>query len=105
MTNHSTATKTLVATNPETGETKEITVSYPVGSLDEPTAFGKLTMETLYNPEGWKLGTLPFFSTSQEEIDEVVYALDWYVGGHETGWTADGRTVVWSRGYYHHIGA
>jgi len=98
------ATKTLTT---ECGTT--IDVRIPAGSMDPPTDLGRMAMEGVQDPTNWKLPTRELRCRDLEAAQDVAYAMDWYLGGHEmrTEIDAEGRPdyVVSSKGYYHYIGA
>lgn len=87
----------------------EIEILVPAGSMDTPTESGRLAMESIQDPTNWKMPTRELHCRSLDVAEEVAYAMDWYLGGHElrTVIDADGRPdyVVSSRGYYHYVGA
>lgn len=87
----------------------EVVVRVPAGSMDPPTDLGRMAMEGVQDPTNWKLPTRELRCRSLEVAQEVAYAMDWYMGGHElrTEVDAAGRAdyVVSSRGYYHYVGA
>lgn len=86
-----------------------IQIKVPVGSMDSPTELGRAAMESIQDPTNWKMPTRELHCRSLEVAQEIAYAMDWYLGGHElrTEIDADGRAdyVVSSRGYYHYIGS
>lgn len=85
-----------------------ITINVPVGSMDPPTELGRMVFESMCDPENWKCPTRPA-EVAPSVADEVAYALDWYLGGHERSETvrSDGHRSITltSKGYYHYIGA
>jgi hypothetical protein len=87
----------------------EVVVNVPAGSMDAPTELGRKAMESVQNADNWKMPTRKLHCRSLEVAQEVAYAMDWYLGGHElrTEIDAAGRAdyVVSSRGYYHYVGA
>jgi hypothetical protein len=87
----------------------ELVVEVPAGSMDPPTDMGRKAMESVQDPTNWKLPTRELRCWNLEAAQEVAYAMDWYLGGHElrVETDADGRPdyVVSSRGYYHYVGA
>jgi hypothetical protein len=87
----------------------EINVRIPTGSMDPPTDLGRKAMEALQDPTNWKLPTRELRCRDLDTAQEVAYAMDWYMGGHELRIEVDaaGRPdyVVSSRGYYHYVGA
>ena len=86
-----------------------ITVNIPVGSMDEPTEAGKAFLDSVESPEGWKFPTSVFITPDKDNAEDCAYAMDWYLGGHETtAVTTTGGWIVYhvfSRGYYHYIGS
>jgi len=57
------------------------------------------------NPENWKLPTRPVEFDTLDEADEMLSAITHFVGGAEMLGLPSGKIAVWSKGYYHHIGA
>lgn len=91
-----------------TVEIQGIEIAIPVGSMDPPTAEAVADMNTIENAENWKLATGIFSTTNKDRAENLCYALDWYLGGHEMieTWSTDGTEfLVCSKGYYHYIGA
>jgi hypothetical protein len=83
-------------------------INVPVGSLDKPCQFGEAAVKAIQNPGNWKLATGEFETADESKAEAIAYALDWYMGGHETREIVkDGVTfyIVSSKGYYHYIGA
>lgn len=83
-------------------------IAVPAGSLDKPCEFGDAVVKAIQNQSNWKLSTAKFVTTDLAKANAVEYALDWYMGGHEIEVDASGEDIeftVWSKGYYHHIGA
>lgn len=87
----------------------DLEVKIPAGSMDPPTDLGRMAMESVQDSTNWKRSTRELRCRSLEMAQEVAYAMDWYMGGHElrTEVDATGRAdyVVSSRGYYHYIGS
>ena len=87
----------------------EITIRVPVGSMDTPTELGRKAMESVQNADNWKMPTRKLHCRSLEVAQEVAYAMNWYLGGHELQTVIDAAGVadyvVSSRGYYHYVGA
>lgn len=85
-----------------------VAIRVPVGSMDPPTEFGEAVIKLIQNRDNWKMPTRKFVAGDIDKANEVGYALDWYMGGHEVEVsTEDGKVefTVWSKGYYHHIGS
>ena len=59
-------------------------------------------MDSVKNPEGWKLPTIPFVTKSEKEADDMVDAICYFVGGAEKSQVGDEITVT-SEGYYHYL--
>jgi hypothetical protein len=74
-----------------------------------PTPFADRLVKALQNPFNWKLPTAPFVTYDKEAADELGYALDFYMGGHELQvfpfCEGSGAYTVTSAGYYHYVGA
>lgn len=87
----------------------KIALQVPAGSMDPPTELGEKAMWSVQHADNWKMPTRELHCRSLEVAQEVAYAMDWYLGGHElrTEIDAAGRAdyVVSSRGYYHYVGA
>jgi hypothetical protein len=96
-----------VTTTAECGA--EVVVKVPAGSMDPPTELGRKAMESIQHADNWKMPTRELHCRSLDVAQEVAYAMEWYLGGHElrTEIDAEGRPdyVVSSRGYYHYVGA
>jgi len=89
-------------------EIEGFSVRVPVGSMDPPCEFGEMVFGLVRNESNWKLATSKFKTTDIDKVNAVGYCLDWYLGGHEVEATVKNGVVeyaVWSKGYYHHIGA
>ena len=61
-------------------------------------------MDSVKNPEGWKMPTIPFVTKNEKEADNMVDAICYFAGGAEKSQVGDKFTVT-SLGYYHYIGA
>lgn len=85
----------------------ELLVPAEVGA--PPSAFAELVFSHMRNPANWKYATTRFVTRDIARANEVGYALDWYLGGHEVevAILAGGEPefTVWSKGYYHYVGA
>ena len=86
----------------------EITLVVPVGMPEYPTDRAEAFMASVEDKTNWKGATSLFETTWMEEAEELAYALDFYLGGHEESVViVDGiaHYLISSRGYYHYIGA
>lgn len=74
-----------------------------------PTKRGEAGMNSILNVSNWKQQTALTFVTYDKSLaDEVAAACRWFLGGcDEYSERSNGRILysVWSKGYYHHIGA
>lgn len=61
-------------------------------------------MDSVKNPECWKMPTIPFVTKDEKEADNMVSAICYFAGGAEKSQVGDEFTVT-SQGYYHYIGA
>jgi hypothetical protein len=88
---------------------KDIQIRVPAGSMDPPTSMGRAVMEGVQDPTNWKMPTRKLHCRSLKLAQEVAYAMDWYMGGHEMQTVVDASGVadyvVSSKGYYHYIGS
>ena len=87
----------------------EINIRVPAGSMDPPTNMGRAAMEGVQDLTNWKMPTRKLHCRSLGLAQEVAYAMDWYLGGHELQTVIDAAGVadyvVSSKGYYHYIGS
>lgn len=90
-------------TRPE--EIDGIEINIPVGSMDPPTPEIDTIVRAMYNENNWKLPTYEYWTRDKQEADDVAYALDWHLGGHERQEHPNGDIVLTSKGYHHYIGA
>ena len=70
--------------------------------MDPETREKNRLMESVKNPEGWKLPTIPFVTKSEKEADDMVDAICYFAGGAEKSQVGDEITVT-SLGYYHYL--